>query len=140
MSSELPYTVFTLGDAQLHQLHTVYGKLFVMAEVATQLFHESPVTFGMELRAGRYQKVHTQSKEVLRAIQALGLPPVLESGGVIMLPAESVESLLVDRRRAELVQPFRLALLKLASQEAARLMASGEYELALPVALDAVKQ
>ena len=40
----------------------------------------------------------------------------------------------------ELVQPFRLALLKLASQESARLMAAGEYELALPVALDAVKQ
>ncbi|KXZ56998.1 FAP146 protein [Gonium pectorale] len=40
----------------------------------------------------------------------------------------------------ELVQPFKLALLKLASQEAARLMAAGEYELALPVALDAVQQ
>lgn len=40
----------------------------------------------------------------------------------------------------ELVQPFRLALLKLASQEAARLMAAGEYEVALPVALDAVQQ
>lgn len=35
---------------------------------------------------------------------------------------------------------LKLALLKLASQEAARLMAAGEYERALPVALDAVQQ
>jgi hypothetical protein len=40
----------------------------------------------------------------------------------------------------ELVQPLKLAMLKLASQEAARLMAAGEYQLALPVALDAVQQ
>lgn len=57
-----------------------------------------------------------------------------------LLPASTVEALLVDKRRLELVQPFKLALLKLGSQEAARLMAAGEYELALPVALDAVQQ
>jgi hypothetical protein len=96
---ELPYTIFALGDAQLHQLHTDGGKvcapahcrrptlltwlpklgntysafdqcglrpalatpsysltpcdfprpppqLFIMSEVATQLFQESPIAFG----------------------------------------------------------------------------------------------
>lgn len=36
--------------------------------------------------------------------------------GVALLPATTVESLLVDKRRMELVQPFKLALLKLSSQ------------------------
>ena len=60
-------------------------------------------------------------------VQNLGAPPenAGAAAGVTLLPAETVESLLTDRRRAELVQPFRLALLKLASQEAARLMAAG---------------
>ena len=39
-----------------------------------------------------------------------------------------------------LVFPFRIALLKLNSQEAATLMASGSYAEALPVAMDAVKE
>ena len=38
------------------------------------------------------------------------------------------------------MQPFKLALLKLASQEAAHLMAGGQYDAALPIALEAVKQ
>jgi hypothetical protein len=37
-------------------------------------------------------------------------------GGISLLPAQTVEQLLVDKRRIELVQPFKLALLKLASQ------------------------
>jgi len=139
---ELPYTIFSLGDAQLHQLHTASGKLFIMSEVASQLFQESPITFGKELRAGRYAKQHSTSRDIMFTVQNLGAPPenAGAAAGVTLLPAETVESLLTDRRRAELVQPFRLALLKLASQEAARLMAAGEYELALPVSLDAVKQ
>ncbi len=32
------------------------------------------------------------------------------------MPASSVETLLLEKRRHELVQPFKLALLKLASQ------------------------
>ena len=39
-----------------------------------------------------------------------------------------------------LVFPFRIALLKLNSQEAATLMASGSYAEALPVAMGAVKE
>ena len=65
----LTYTVFSLGEAQLHQLHTSQGKvrdacssnilpysssnhvhvvclqLFVMGEVAVELFQESPTAF-----------------------------------------------------------------------------------------------
>ena len=62
----LTYTVFSLGEAQLHQLHTREGKvrkadrnftalsthtsrcdtqLFVMGEVAVELFQESPTAF-----------------------------------------------------------------------------------------------
>lgn len=39
-----------------------------------------------------------------------------------------------------LLFPFRIALLKLNSQEAATLMASGSYAEALPVAMDAVRE
>lgn len=39
-----------------------------------------------------------------------------------------------------LVFPFRIALLKLNSQEAATLMANGSYAEALPVAMYAVKE
>ncbi|KAK3256017.1 hypothetical protein CYMTET_34817 [Cymbomonas tetramitiformis] len=138
--SELPYTVFSLGEVQLHQLHSSNGKLFVMPEVAIQLFQENPATFAKDLRAGRYPKVQSTNKDVLHTCAVLGLPPEPGNSGLTLLTAETVETLLTDRRRAELVQPFRLALLKLASQEAARLMAAGEYEHALPVALDAVKQ
>jgi hypothetical protein len=93
-----------------------------------------------ELRTGRYPKVLSHNPDVLNTAAVLALPPELGQTGLTLLTPETVESLLTDRRQAELVQPFRLALLKLASQEAARLMAAGEYELALPVALDAVKQ
>ena len=39
-----------------------------------------------------------------------------------------------------LLYPFRIALVKLNSQEAATLMAAGSYAEALPVAMDAVKE
>ncbi len=80
MATTLTYTVFSLGEAQLHQLHTSQGKvsdqhrreaararchslrasvlkttlncpvpfalqLFVMGEVAVELFQESPTAF-----------------------------------------------------------------------------------------------
>mmetsp|Transcript_39952 Transcript_39952/g.67000 ORF Transcript_39952/g.67000 Transcript_39952/m.67000 type:complete len:383 (-) Transcript_39952:1425-2573(-) len=137
---ELPYTVFSLGEVHLHQLHTNTGKLFVMTEVAQQLFHEQPTMFAKDLRAGRYHKVQSFNPDVIHTAHVLGLPPEIGNNGLTLLTTDVVETLLTDRRRSELVQPFRLALLKLASQEAARLMAAGEYELALPVALDAVKQ
>ena len=94
-----------------------------------------------ELRTGKYQKQHSKQREVLATALDLGLP--VESGvatGVTLLPSNTVQELLANKRRHDLVQPFRLGLLKLASQETARLLASGQYELALPVAQDAVKQ
>ena len=151
---ELPYTLFSLGNAQLHQLHTgdlvpphePHGKFFVMAEVAQQLFQETPAAFAKDLRAGHYAKAVSHAPAVLATVEALEIPH--ESGfggradaqGVVLLPPETVESLLNDRRKTHLVQPFRLALLKLASQEAARYMANGHYEAALPIALKAVRQ
>lgn len=117
------------------------GRLFAVSEVAVELFQESPVAFSKELRAGRYAKVHTVRPDVARTCAALGIPPDGSgAAGTTLLAAETVEQLLADRRRSELVTPFKLALLKLSSQEAARLMAQGAYEQALPVTLDAVRQ
>eukprot|EP00899_Mesostigma_viride_P028298 jgi/Mesvir1/8653/Mv02597-RA.1 len=141
LGTEVPYTVFSIGDATLHQLHTSNGRMFVMSEVAVELFQESPGAFAKELRAGRYTKVISTNRDILRTVVTLGLPAESStSQAVTLITSETVEALLADRRRGELLQPFRLALLKLASQEAARLMAGGEYEIALPVAMDAVKQ
>ena len=52
---------------------------------------------------------------------ALQLPveSTASTSGVSLLPSTTVEALLVDKRRLELVQPFKLALLKLASQVSA---------------------
>ena len=53
---------------------------------------------------------------------------------------ETVETMLLDRRRTELSQPLKLALLKANSQEAAELVAEGDYLGALPLAQEAVRQ
>ncbi|GFH20176.1 uncharacterized protein HaLaN_17258, partial [Haematococcus lacustris] len=121
MAATLTYTVFSLGEAQLHQLHAKEGK---------------------ELRKGKFNRLISSARDVLHTIAELQLPVESSASmtGVTLLPSATVEGLLVEKRKLELVQPFKLALLKLASQEAARLMAAGEYELALPVALDAVQQ
>ncbi|KAJ9510112.1 hypothetical protein QJQ45_015587 [Haematococcus lacustris] len=155
MAATLTYTVFSLGEAQLHQLHAKEGKvctsdalhgdavqLFVMGEVAVELFQESPTAFLQELRKGKFNRLISSARDVLHTIAELQLPVESSASmtGVTLLPSATVEGLLVEKRKLELVQPFKLALLKLASQEAARLMAAGEYELALPVALDAVQQ
>ena len=62
------------------------------------------------------------------------------SVGVTLLPATTVEACLFDRRRNDLVKPFKLSLLNLASHEAERYIAAGHFELALPVALDVVRR
>ena len=79
--------------------------------------------------------------DVAHTCAALGMPPD-GSGmqGTTLLSAETVEVLLSDRRRPELVRPLKLALLKLASEEAAHLMTMGAYDAALPAALGAVRQ
>eukprot|EP00879_Flechtneria_rotunda_P028107 GHRR01030185.1.p1 GENE.GHRR01030185.1~~GHRR01030185.1.p1 ORF type:complete len:248 (+),score=79.03 GHRR01030185.1:294-1037(+) len=136
----LTYTVLTIGQSKLHQLHTPTGKFFVMGEVAMQLFQETPTSFLQELRKGKYNKASSSSSDVLQAIVDLGLQVegTAAHAGIVLLPAATVEQLLLDKRRGDLVHPFKLAMLKLASQDAARMMASGDYEGALPVALEAV--
>ncbi|KAJ9509757.1 hypothetical protein QJQ45_011401 [Haematococcus lacustris] len=98
--------------------------------------------WALELRKGKFNRLISSARDVLHTIAELQLPVESSASmtGVTLLPSATVEGLLVEKRKLELVQPFKLALLKLASQEAARLMAAGEYELALPVALDAVQQ
>jgi hypothetical protein len=95
-----------------------------------------------EMRKGKYDRRNSSDRDILTTIAELQLPveATASTMGVSLLSATTVEQLLVDKRRTEMVQPFKLALLKLASQEAARLMAGGDYELALPVTLEAVKQ
>ena len=71
-----------------------------------------------ELRQGKYQKLVLTDPPALRTVAALGLP--VESSacaaGAAALPPASVQQLMVDHRRLDLLQPFKLALLKLASQ------------------------
>jgi hypothetical protein len=94
-----------------------------------------------ELRNGKYYKKHSTQPEVLATALELGLPLESAAGnGITLLPPGTVEELLTNKRRHDLVQPFKLGLLKLESHETARLLASGQYELALPVARDAVNQ
>jgi hypothetical protein len=87
-------------------------------------------------------KVNSADREILATALELGIP--VESGqrnaGITLLPAATIEELLIAKRRHDLLQPFKLAILKLLSQETARLLASGQYECALPSAQDAVKQ
>ncbi len=56
--------------------------------------------------------------DALRTVAALGLPVESSAGaaGVVALPPATVQQLMVDHRRLDLLQPFKLALLKLASQ------------------------
>jgi hypothetical protein len=96
-----------------------------------------------ELRVGKYSKTTLVDPAALALVAALGLPvegAATGAGGAAALPPATVQQLMVDRRRLDLLQPFRLALLKLTCQEATRMMAEGNYEAAQPVALEAVKQ
>ena len=94
------------------------AQLFAMGEVALELFQETPTAFLQELRAGKYLKSVTSDRDVLMAVAELGLPveSSISAGGITLLPPSTVETLLIDKRQLNLVQPFRLALLKLASQ------------------------
>ena len=71
-----------------------------------------------ELRKNKYIKYNSNNRDVLHTVAELQLPveSTASSVGVTLLPASTVETLLTDKRRLELVQPFKLALLKLASQ------------------------
>ncbi|CAD7698446.1 unnamed protein product, partial [Ostreobium quekettii] len=98
-----------------------------------------------EIRRGKYPKVKTTDVDVLHTVSQLCIPAdsSITDGpapSITVITTDVVERLLQDKRRLELVQPFKLALLKVDSQEAARLIAAGDYDLALPVALEAVRK
>lgn len=71
-----------------------------------------------ELRKGKYNRTNSSAPDVLHTIVQLGLQVegTASHTGVTLLPPPTVEALLIDRRRHELVQSFKLAMLKLASQ------------------------
>lgn len=71
-----------------------------------------------ELRKGKYTRTNSNDPDVLGTIVQLGVQVegTASHAGVVLLPPTTVEALLVDKRRTELVQSFRLAMLKLASQ------------------------
>ena len=142
--SEVPYVTFHLGEnIVLHQLQTSnYGELFIASEVASVLLGESPAALVQELRQGRYAKVYTQNRSVIMCVTA-DLRIDSESStqpGFTLIPSDSLDSLLHDKRRPDLVRSLRLALLRNTSRESSRAMELGDYEIALPKALDAVKR
>ncbi len=71
-----------------------------------------------ELRKGKFIRLQSNARDVLRTVAELQLPveSAASTVGVTLLPSSTVEALLVDKRKLELVQPFKLALLKLTSQ------------------------
>jgi hypothetical protein len=89
-----------------------------MGEVAMQLFQQPPNAFVQELRKGKYPKTISSAPDVLDAVVQLNLEVEgsANHAGVMLLPPATVEALLQDKRRLDLLQSFKVALLKLASQ------------------------
>eukprot|EP00955_Chlamydomonas_euryale_P058600 357124-Chlamydomonas_euryale.AAC.2 len=87
----------------------------VMLHTCLQL---CPTVRPQELRKAKYQRIASADRDVLQTTAELHLPveSTAATAGITLLPSSTVESLLVDKRKLELVQPFKLALLKLASQ------------------------
>ena len=54
-----------------------FPQVFILSEVANVIFAEPPLRFRSDVRAGKYPKVFSQDRAVLRTITALGLPQVL---------------------------------------------------------------
>lgn len=123
------------------------AQMFVMGEVAVEMFQESPTSFlqvseqrvrigsqrssmlhlasnvcactpSQELRKAKYTRTASADRDVLQTTAELHLPveSSAATAGITLLPSSTVEALLVDKRKLELVQPFKLALLKLSSQ------------------------
>ncbi|KAJ7550337.1 hypothetical protein O6H91_07G095700 [Diphasiastrum complanatum] len=129
------------GVALLHLLITRHGNVFSMSEVAVELFHENPGAFGKELKAGRYSRIQSVDKGVLQILESLRIPPESETTvGATLLPPETLEAILLDRRKEELVPAVKAALLRIVSQEVAYLLGNQLHEEALPLAMDAVQQ
>ena len=136
------YEELSFAGVRLHQLNTSTGKVFILSEIALEVFKESPTVFAKEMKEFRPKKVFSRRREILQTVTRLGYPieASTTAPGVTLVTAETVEVILTDRRKWDLVHPFKMAVLKNYSQEAARLMAMGLYDKALPIALDAVKK
>jgi hypothetical protein len=88
-----------------------------MGEVATQLFQQPPNAFIQELRKGNYPKTVSSAPDVLDVVVQLSVEVEgsANHAGVMLLPPATVEALLQDKRRLDLLQSFKVAMLKLAS-------------------------
>lgn len=56
-------------------------------------------SMSQELRAGRYSKLNSLSPEVMHTASVLGMPPEPGAQGTTLLSADTVETLLIDRRQ-----------------------------------------
>ncbi|OAE33299.1 hypothetical protein AXG93_1200s1610 [Marchantia polymorpha subsp. ruderalis] len=129
------------GLCVLHLLRTRLGFMFSMSELAVELFKENPGAFIKDIRSGRYKRFHVTDEDVMLRLAQLQIPPEsITVPGATLLPSDTVEALLRDRRKAELVEVVRLALLKVVSADAAKLLAQGLFEECLPVAIDAINK
>ncbi|KAI5080811.1 hypothetical protein GOP47_0003994 [Adiantum capillus-veneris] len=131
-----------LGNIGLvHAIQTPRGVMFSMSEVASTIFHENPSAFAKELRQGRYNKQHIEDKNILETLARLNVfPDSSTSIGATLLSPRTLEELLNDTRKFDLVPILKVALMRMVTQQSATLMAQGELENALSLALDAIKQ
>jgi hypothetical protein len=82
-----------------------------------------------ELRKWKTLRTNSVQRDVLHTVAQLQLPveSTVTTAGITLLPAASVENLMLEKRRHELVQPFKLALLKLASQVGRETLRAEQY-------------
>ena len=167
---ELSASAFPLGETSLHLLHTPDGDMFVTADLAVKLFDSAPATFAEFVRANRYVRVNSMERAVVRLCASLGIPPETAGGdkpvsvpamvaandhardardgktssnasdAVTLLPEQSVLAILVDRREARRAAQFRDTAARRSFVAAERLVKSGDFKNALPLALDAVRR
>ncbi|CAM6128542.1 unnamed protein product [Calypogeia fissa] len=129
------------GLCVLHIFRTQLGLMFSMSELAVELFKENPGAFQKEVRAGRYKRFHITDEDALLRLAHLQIPSEsITVVGATFLPPDSVEAILFHRRKANLVNIIRLALLKIVSADAAKLLGQALFADALPVTLDAIKK
>ncbi|KAH6558825.1 hypothetical protein KP509_1Z043900 [Ceratopteris richardii] len=94
-----------------------------------------------ELRLGRYNKQHTKDKNILDAMAHLNcLPDSSPHITATLLSPRTLEELLNDKRKFDLVPVLKVALMRMVTQQSATFMAKGDLENALSLALDAIKQ
>lgn len=127
------------GKSPIHALVTKKGIMFSMSQVAVEVFGENPVAFGKELRRLRYPRIRTLDTMTLMRLSQLGIPPEsVNVTGATLLPPNSLLRILDDRRRNNLIPKVQAAMLRMITKEVTDLIIRGQYEEALPIAMDAV--